>query len=394
MKICVITSTRADFGLLRYLMQRIDDSLSLELQVVATGAHLLEEFGSTSADIQAAGLSIDWEVRGLTEANEGLEVAHQVGQGISGFTAAFDSLKPDLVVIVGDRYEMLSAAISAFFLEIPIAHLHGGEVTHGAFDDTIRHAITKFSRIHFVATEDYAQRIIYAGEDPASVHVVGGLGVDEITRTALLSEPELENELGIALSRPLFLVTYHPVTAAKHDSQAEIDDLIEALGAISGATVIFTMPGADPEHQVIEQSISRAVAERGAPWHVFTSLGHQRYLSLLAIATAVVGNSSSGLLEAPTFQTPAINIGPRQSGRHKAKSVINAEPTAGSIAHALDTAMSSQFLESIRGVVNPYGSGGAVDRIMSILEGTDIGSLGNKIYFDATPNVEVNQHGE
>lgn len=367
-------------------MQRIDESLSLDLQVVATGAHLLEEFGSTFADIQEAGFSVDWKVRELSEANDGLEVAHQVGQGISGFTAAFESLKPDLVVIIGDRYEMLSAAISAFFLEIPIAHLHGGEVTHGAFDDTIRHSITKFARIHCVATEESAQRIIYAGENPASVHVVGGLGVDEIARTVLLTDREIEKELGIELSRPLFVVTYHPVTAGKRDAKEEIDGLIEALGAIAGATVIFTMPGADPEHQVIEQSISKVVAERGAPWHVFTSLGQQRYLSLLAVATAVVGNSSSGLLEAPTFHTPTINIGPRQSGRHKAMSVINADPTAESIGHALDTAMSSQFLESIRGVVNPYGTGGAVDRIMTILEGTNIGALGNKIYFDVTPN--------
>lgn len=394
MKVCIVTSTRADFGLLKGLLHRINDSSMFDLQVVATGAHLLEQFGATRQDILNSGFTVNLEVTELTSATTGSDVADQVGGGIVGFSAGFQGLDPDVVVLLGDRYEMLAAAVAAFFLKIPIVHLHGGEVTQGAFDDAIRHSITKFAQIHCVAAKEYAERIIRAGEPPESVHVTGGLGVDEILRTDLLSKKELEDALGLNLGWPFFLVTYHPVTAGTHDSSQEIESLIEALDSFSGATVIFTMPGADPEHQVIVNRIAEAVSLRAPDWHFVVSLGQQKYLSLVAVASAVVGNSSSGLLEAPTLKTPTVNIGNRQRGRRMASSVLQADATTARIAEALRHAVSPQFKAVAAKTENPYGGGGAVDRIVKILEETDFSRLGQKIYHDELWQTKVEGHGE
>ncbi len=390
MKVCVVTSTRADFGLLRGMMTRIEESRKLDLQVLVTGAHLMSQFGNTVQDIADAGFSVDWTVTELSAASTGADVADQVGEGISGFRRGFQNLNPDVVVLLGDRYEILSGAIAAFFLDIPVLHLHGGEVTHGAFDDTIRHTITKFARIHGVATPEYAERIIRAGEQPDSVHIVGGLGVDEILRTTLLSRQELESSLELALDGEVFLVTYHPVTAGAHDSGAEIDSLVAALDSFPEATVIFTMPGADPDHQIVVERITEAVATRSPRWHFFSSLGQEKYLSLLALASAVVGNSSSGILEAPTLRTPTVNIGPRQAGRLMAHSVIQAEPTTASIVLALNRARSPEFQSILEDVANPYGTGGAVDKIIGVLEETDFSTLGPKIHYDEASHTKVN----
>lgn len=394
MKVCMVTSTRADFGLLKGLMHRINNSSMFDLQVVATGTHLLEEFGATRQDILNSGFTVNLEVTELTSATTGLDVADQVGKGIVGFSSGFQGLRPDVVILLGDRYEILAAAIAAFFVGIPLVHLHGGEVTHGAFDDTIRHSITKFARIHGVAAEEYAERVIRAGEPPESVHVIGGLGVDEILRTGLLSRKELEDSLGLDLGRPVFLATYHPVTAGTHNSSEEINSLIFALDSFPGATVVFTMPGADPEHKVISDRIAKAVAARAPNWHFVASLGQQKYLSLVALASAVVGNSSSGLLEAPTLKTPTVNIGNRQQGRLMASSVIQADATTADIIRALEQALSPGFQAVVAKTVNPYGTGGAVDKIVKILEETDFSRLGQKIYHDELWQTKVEGHGE
>jgi len=388
-KVCVVTSTRADFGLLRGLMQRIKDSRTLDLQVVATGAHLLEQFGNTGQDILDAGFAVDLTVAELTCATTGSDVADQVGAGISAFSRGLQDLAPDVVVLLGDRYEILSAAIAAFFLDIPILHLHGGEVTHGAFDDSIRHSISKFARIHGVAAEEYAQRLIRAGERPESVHVVGGLGVDEILRTPLLSKQQLEAQLNLGLNEKVFVVTYHPLTAGEHDSREEIDNLIEALDSFPNATVIFTMPGADPDHRIIVSLITEAVDTRPGRWHFFASLGQQKYLSLVALASAVVGNSSSGLLEAPTLRTPTVNIGPRQQGRLFADSIVQADPTATSTIDAIHRVLSPEFQRTLADAVSPYGSGGAVDKIMRVLEEKNFSRIGPKIYYDQVSQTKV-----
>lgn len=380
-KIAVVTGTRAEYGLLAPLMHKIQSSSSLDLRVIVTGAHLLEEFGSTAQEILQDGFAIDSLIPEISSASTGAEVAKQVGSGVIAFTSALEELDPDAIVLVGDRYELLAAATAAFFLGIPIIHVHGGEVTHGAFDDAIRHAISQFARIHAVAAPEYGQRLIRAGAHPESVHVVGGLGVDGLHNVEKLGKDDLAEVLGIVTRAQLLLVTYHPVTAAKRDTAAEIQSLVSALGAFPDTTVVFTLPNADPDHGVIVEGIREGVASN-ENWHLFSSLGAEKYLSLMACASAVVGNSSSGLLEAPSLGVPTVNIGPRQDGRLAARSVISCGPDQRDIEAAITWALSPEFLESLNGTQNPYGEAGAADRIMALLESTAFDTLEQKKYYD------------
>lgn len=380
-KIAVVTGTRAEYGLLAPLMHKIESSPILDLQVVVTGAHLLPEFGLTVKDIVREGFRIDISVPEISSASNGLEVAKQVGAGVTAFTAAFEMLAPDAVLLLGDRYELLAAATAAFFSGIPIVHLHGGEVTRGAFDDAIRHAISQFARVHAVAAPEYAERIIRAGAQPDSVHVVGGLGVDSLFGVEKLTKSDLEAELGIVVENPLLLVTYHPVTAAKHDTALEIQSLVSALHSFPDATVVFTLPNADPEHGVINQVLQQAVKGK-ENWHLFASLGAKLYLSLLAQASAVVGNSSSGILEAPTLCVPTVNIGPRQDGRLKAQSVISCGTGEATIEAAITQALSMEFVETLSGMESPYGKAGATGKVLALLESTVFDTLKQKEYYD------------
>jgi UDP-hydrolysing UDP-N-acetyl-D-glucosamine 2-epimerase len=277
---------------------------------------------------------------------------------------------------------MLAAAIAALFLEIPIVHIHGGEVTHGAFDDTIRHAITKFSSVHCVAHADYAARVIQLGEHPETVHVLGALGVDQLSNTPLKNREQLEQHLGIALRDPLFLVTYHPVTSGESDALAEVSALVAALEAISEATVVVTMPNADPDHQAIVDVLRTAVSRYPERWVFSESLGQVNYWSAMALATAVVGNSSSGILEAPSFQTATINIGPRQDGRIFAQNVVSCSATEASIFRALQRVMAEEFRNALGGVTNPLGGPGAAKRILGVLENLSPGNLQGKVFYD------------
>ena len=383
MKIAVVTGTRAEFGLLAPLMHKIEASQLLDLITMVTGTHLLPDFGYTVEDIKSEGFAVDATIPEIASARDGADVARQVGSGILGFTDALVSLEPDALVLLGDRYELLSAATAAFFLEVPIVHLHGGEVTEGAFDDTIRHAISKFASVHAVAAPEYRDRLIRAGEQPASVHVVGGFGVDLVATTNRFTRSELEAELGIAIGEQLLLVTYHPVTAAPHETQQEIDALVAALGKFPDATVVFTLPNADPEHDIISAAISKAVSKNDA-WHSFPSFGSRKYLSLMALSAVVVGNSSSGLLEAPSLGIPSVNIGPRQDGRLKAASVLSSPAEASAIEHHLRHAMSQDFMNHLSAPETPYGGEGAVERVMRLLESTAFDNLGHKKYFDVT----------
>jgi UDP-hydrolysing UDP-N-acetyl-D-glucosamine 2-epimerase len=382
MKIAVVTATRAEFGLLSGLMTLINQSPNLDLQVVVTGTHLLPEFGHTVDAITGAGFRVAAQVQAITHAHTGADVGRQVGAGTSEFTDAFESLCPDAVVLLGDRYEMLAAAIAAFFLDIPIVHIHGGEVTHGAFDDTIRHALTKFSSAHCVAHEDYAARVIQLGEQPETVHVVGALGVDQLASTALKTRQELEESLGIALRDPLLLVTYHPVTSGLSDALAEVSALVASLEEIPEATVVVTMPNADPDHHVIDDVLREATSRHPGQWLFSESLGQTNYWSVMALATAVIGNSSSGILEAPSFATPTVNIGPRQDGRIFAPSVVLCEPTQASISLALQQVTSKEFADSLGAVTNPLGGPGAAKRILSVIANVGPGSLKAKVFFD------------
>ena len=366
-------------------MHKIQASPLLELQLIVTGAHLLPEFGSTVEEIRRAGFTIDKSIPEISRAATGADVSRQVGAGVIAFTDALETLAPHAVLLVGDRYELLAAASASFFLKIPIVHIHGGEVTNGAFDDEIRHVISKFSRVHAVAAPEYAERLIRAGENPDSVHVVGGLGVDSVGKAEKLTELELEEELGIPLRDPVLLVTYHPVTAAEHDTKREIQTLILALSSFPETTVIFTLPNADPENTLITGAIEEAT-KHNAKWHLFSSLGTKKYLSLLAHSSAVIGNSSSGLLEAPALGVPTVNIGLRQDGRLKAASVLSCGTSRAEIEATISQALSAEFADSLEGVQSPYGEEGASEKILALLESTVFGSLGNKKYWDAPEN--------
>lgn len=379
--VAVVSGTRADYGLLTPVMRGIQESPTLALQLLVTGSHWLPEFGSTSEAIERDGFAISSKIMEISSASTCGDVAQQVGYGLVAFARAFEKLQPDVVLVLGDRYEIFAAASAAFFMNIPILHVHGGEVTSGAFDDAIRHAVSQLSRIHAVAAPEYRDRLIRAGAHPDTVQVVGGLGVDVLNRASLVPRSTLERELGLDFGHPLFLVTYHPVTAAHHDTLDEVGALFAALDSFPDATVVFTLPNADPEHREIIQSLEEAVLARQG-WHLFSSLGSTNYLSLMALASVVVGNSSSGLTEAPSLGTPTVNIGPRQDGRLIAESVLSCSPKVAEIVDAIRLATTAEFIASFEGSVSPYGQPGAAQRVVEILEGTAFDNLREKKYYD------------
>lgn len=386
MKVAAVTGTRADYGLLAPLLQKIDASPLMDLQIVVTGTHLLQEFGHTIDEILRDGFPIAGLVPEVGSAQTGADVARQVGAGTSSFAEILGNLSPDVMIVLGDRFEILAAVNAAFFMGIPILHLHGGEVTNGAFDDAVRHAISKFSTVHAVAASVYGERLVRMGEQPDSVHVVGGFGVDALSSSSRLSIFELQRELGITIRSPLLLVTYHPVTAEAHDTEAEIQSLVAALKEFTSATVVFTLPNGDPENGIISHAVRRSVTQE-PNWHLFSAMGSKLYLSLLASSSVIVGNSSSGILEAPSFGVPTVNIGPRQAGRLMGASILCCEPTSNEIVEAVRTALSDDFVELARAAESPYGAPGASDRVMEILERTDFANLGGKTFYDPPTKV-------
>lgn len=383
MKILVVTGTRAEFGLLQALLVEIQASPKLDLELVVTGSHLLSKFGMTINLIEDAGFKVGKKVSATRDAKNGAEVGIQVGKGITEFVSVFESTEPSVVLVVGDRYETFAAAVAAFFLEIPIVHVHGGEVTRGALDDSLRHAITKLASVHCVSHPAYASRVIQLGEQPDSVHVVGSLGVDQLSGIVLKNRAALEADLGISLRAQIFLVTYHPVTNGERDSSVEARALVEALEAFPEATVVLSMPNADPGHEAIAGVLQEAAELNPGKWYFFPSLGQINYWSLMAISTAVVGNSSSGILEAPFFSVPTVNVGPRQDGRVSAPSVLNCDPSKVSLLKALRRASSKEFRDSIPVDNNPYTTGGAAKSIRIILESMSGKQAGRKIFYDA-----------
>ena len=381
-KVCVVTGTRAEYGLLRWVMEEIRESASLELQVIATGMHLSPEFGLTYRDIEADGFQIDREVEMLMSADTPSGIAKSMGLALIGFGDAFAQLKPDLVVVLGDRFELLAAASAALVARTPIAHLHGGETTEGAFDEAIRHSITKMSHLHFVAAEEYRKRVIQLGEHPDRVFQVGGLGIDNIHRLSLLSREALEEALDFSLGERNLLITFHPVTLEQNSLVQQMKELLTALKLQERTKLIFTMPNADTEGRVLFGMIEEFVRQNPERAKAFTSLGQLRYLSCLKHVDAVVGNSSSGLAEAPSFQIGTVNIGDRQRGRLKAASVIDCEPDHDSIRHALEKLYSSSFQNQLASVRNPYGEGGASVAIVKTLETSAFESLLKKQFYD------------
>jgi GDP/UDP-N,N'-diacetylbacillosamine 2-epimerase (hydrolysing) len=380
-EICVITGTRAEYGLLRWVIQGIKDDPELTLQIIATGMHLSPEFGLTYREIEKDGFKIDRMVEMLTSSDTSVGIAKSMGLGLIGFADALNELQPDLIVVLGDRFEIFAAVAAALVARIPVAHLHGGETTEGAFDEALRHSITKMSHLHFVAAEEYRQRVIQLGEQPARVFLVGGLGVDNIKRLNLLDRAELEASLDFKLGQKNLLITFHPVTLENSTAADQMDELFAALAELKDTKLIFTMPNADTDGRALIKMVTQFV-ERHANARLYASLGQLRYLSCIAQVDGVVGNSSSGLAEVPSFKKGTINIGDRQRGRLQTASVINCEPVRGDITAALKQLYSADFQRSLSQVCNPYGDGGASEKVLKILKDHPIQHIAKKSFHD------------
>ena len=363
-RVCVVTGSRAEYGLLSGVMRAIQQDADLELQVVATGMHLSPEFGLTWRAIEGDGFAIDAKVEMLLSSDSPVGIAKSIGLGTMGCADAFDRLKPDLLLLLGDRFEILAAAQAALVARIPIAHIAGGDTTEGAFDEAIRHSITKMAHLHFVTNEGAAKRVRQLGENPEHVHVVGSPGIDQIRSLTLLTREELAQELGFEFRKKNLLVTFHPVTLEQIPAKRQFQELLDALDRLGSETgVLFTKPNADTDGREIIAMMDAYVATRPHT-RAFTSLGQLRYLSAMAQVNAVVGNSSSGLYEAPSFGKPTINIGDRQKGRLQASSVINCEALAGEILAAIEEGLQ----RDCSGTVNPYGDGHSTERIVALLK--------------------------
>ncbi|GAB5348743.1 UDP-N-acetylglucosamine 2-epimerase [Alteriqipengyuania sp. 357] len=390
-KVCVITGTRAEYGLLRWVIEGLDRSPSCELQIIATGMHLSPEFGSTWKTIEADGYAIDRKVEMLLSSDTAVGITKSMGLAMTGFADAFHDLQPDLAVILGDRFEMLSVAAAAMIANIPIAHLHGGELTEGLYDDPIRHSMTKMSYLHFTGAEPYRKRVIQMGEDPARVWNVGGLGIDGIMKVPRMSRAELEESLDFKLGDRNLLVTFHPETSTGNSAASQMDEVLAAL-AQTDANIVFTMPNADSEGRGLFGQISNFVAAHPERSCAHVSLGQRRYLSTLALVDGVVGNSSSGLAEAPSMKVPTLNIGARQDGRLRADSVIDCPAESGAISAGLKRLFDPEFRKRLPDVVSPYGEGGASERIVETIEAWTPGSVTKRFYdidFDVGAGAEA-----
>jgi len=381
-KICVITTNRAEYGLLYWLMKGIREDPFFQLQLVVTGAHLSPEFGSTIDQIREDGFKIDRSFDLELFDDKAANVTHSMALALEGFSSSFQTLQPDIVVILGDRSEILSAATAALIANIPVAHIHGGELSEGAIDDSIRHAVTKMSHLHFTAAEPYRKRVIQLGEQPDRVFMVGGMGIDNINKMKLLTSEELEQSIGFSFGKHNLLVTYHPETLDVNQAGEQVDALLQVLGSLTDTHLIFTMPNTDTGHRIIVEKLKQFIQSHEDIAIMIPSMGQLRYLSAMKWVDAVVGNSSSGIIEAPGFGVGTINIGRRQDGRLKASSVLDCDATFESINQAFMKLYSPAFQMTLRTVVNPYGTGGAAEKIISVLKNTELHGLIVKKFYD------------
>ena len=379
-KICVFTGTRADYGLLKPLMVRIKNDESLLLQIIASGMHLSNEFGLTFSEIENDGFKIDEKIEMLLSSDTSNATVKSTAIGMIGFVDALERLSPDIVVLLGDRFETLSFAYSAFIKSIPVVHFSGGEVTEGAIDDSIRHAITKFSHIHFVATREYKKRVIQLGENPKNVFVVGEIGLIGM-KDNLLSKEELEDSIGFKLNKKNILVTYNPETLNLEQTKKDFENILNILEELNDTNIIFTKANADANGRIINQMIDKFVKNHKNSI-AFTSLGRKRYLSALQYVDMVLGNSSSGLVEAPSFKIATVNIGNRQKGRLKADSVIDVNARKGNILKAIKYVYSEDFQKRLKFVKNPYEKEDSLNYIINILKNTNLKKILKKSFYD------------
>lgn len=382
MKVCIATGTRAEYGLLKPLIEKISADEDFTLQLLVTGAHLSPEFGLTYRQIEADGYKIDAKVEMLLSSDTAEGITKSMGLGMIGYSDAFKRLKPDLLVILGDRFEMLAVASTALIYMIPIAHIHGGELTEGAYDDAIRHSITKMSALHFTSTETYRRRVIQLGENPDRVYNVGAIGLDNFMSLKLLSKNELERNLKISFKKFNYLVGFHPETLSNYSVEEQFNELLLAIDSQDDSFFIFTKANADTGGRIINQMMENYVNKHPSKAALFSSLGTLRYLSLMKQVTAVVGNSSSGIIESPSAPTATVNIGDRQKGRIQVNSVVNCEADKDEIIKSFTIVKDSEFRAKINKSANPYGDGTASDTIMKVLKQISPNKLRQKSFYD------------
>ncbi|MDN5067871.1 UDP-N-acetylglucosamine 2-epimerase [Aliarcobacter butzleri] len=380
-KICVVTGTRAEYGLLYWLLKEIEVDKELELQLIVTGMHLSPEFGLTYKEIEKE-FKIDKKIEMLLSSDTSIGISKSMGLAQISFCEAFEELKPDILIVLGDRYEIFSATSTAMIARIPIVHLHGGETTEGAFDESIRHSITKMSHLHFTATEEYRNRVIQLGEHPSKVFNVGGMGIENIKRLKLLTKKEFENSIDFKLNKKNILVTFHPVTLENSTAQEQFQQLLDAIDELEDTNIIFTKANSDTDGRIINQMIDEYVTKNFHKSVGFNSLGQLKYLSALQYVDAMVGNSSSGLLEAPSFKIGTINIGDRQKGRIKADSVIDCSANKTDIEKAFEKLYSKEFQNSLINVQTPYGDGYASNKIIEEIKKVDLQNILKKSFYD------------
>ena len=379
-KIAIVTGGRAEFGLLRNLVKELDLIDKFDCKLLVTGSHLSKKHGYTIKEIINEGFEVYKKVYLDLRFDNSLYISKSISKGVDSFAEIFEELKPNLLILLGDRYEILSAAIPAVFAKIPIAHIGGGEITEGAFDDVIRHSLTKYSHIHFVSTDIYRRRVIQLGEDPKNVHNVGGMGIDSINSLDLYSKKIIEEKLNIKFQKRIFLITYHPATLYLEDDPKIIKKLLSDLKKFNNVTLIFTLPNSDKGSFYIYEEIQKFVKNNMNAFS-FKSLGQILYFSILKYVDVVIGNSSSGILEVPYFRKPTINLGDRQKGRLKTDSVIDCDARSLEIEKAINLSLSEEFNKKISAMKLIYGNAGAAKKISNILEKTDFKGLINKSFY-------------
>ena len=367
-RIGIMTGTRAEYGLLKPLMQVINKDNDLELYLIVSGMHLSPEFGMTYQEIEEDGFEINAKVEMLLSSDSPAGISKSIGLGVIGFADEFQRADLDMLILLGDRYEALSAAICALVMRIPIAHLHGGELTEGAIDEGIRHSITKMSYLHFTSTEQYRNRVIQLGENPERVFYVGALGVENIKKIKLMTKEELERSIHFEIDENTVIVTYHPVTLENNTVEEQFLNLLEVLDRNPKIRMIFTKANADTNGRIVNELIDKYAAQNSERACAFVSLGQKRYLSALKYCRIVIGNSSSGIIEAPSFGKPIINIGDRQKGRICADSVINCGYTQQEIQQAMETALTEEFENKARNCRNPYEKENTAANIISVIK--------------------------
>ena len=380
-KVCIVTGSRAEYGLLYWLIKEVEADKNLKLQLIATGMHLSSKFGLTYKEIEKD-FKIDKKIDMHLCSDTSVGISKSMSIAQASFAKAYIELKPHIVVVLGDRYEIFSAVTSAMISRIPIAHIHGGETTKGAIDEAIRHSITKMSHLHFVGTEVYAKRVVQLGENPKKVFNIGGMGIENIKRLKLLSKNEFERSINFKLDKKNIIVTFHPVTLEGNTSKKHFQELLKTINELEDTKIIFTKANSDLDGKIINKMIDQYTKKNPDKSIGVASLGQLRYLSALQYVDAVVGNSSSGLLEAPSFKIGTINIGDRQKGRIKAKSVVDCLPNKKSIKKAFKKVYSKKFQNILKDVNNPYGDENASKKIIKVLKSAKLENTLKKIFFN------------